>query len=136
MQPLIDRGVLSTIFHYSLNCNGTESFLSECNSEPIGFCFPIGVGVVCPVKNGVSHYLGQIIIIIVSNFYGCFIDSECEANDIRLVNGIISTQNGRVEVCVNGRWGLVCTNNWNNANSRVACRQLGYGGKYNYEFST
>ena len=79
---------------------------------------------------------GTIIIIIVSNFYGCFIDSECEANDIRLVNGIISTQNGRVEVCVNGRWGLVCTNNWNNADSRVVCRQLGYGGKLNYEFST
>ena len=61
--------------------------------------------------------------------------SPCTHGDMRLVDGSVPSE-GRVEVCVDGQWGTVCSslwwnyNSWTKANSDVACRQLGYyGGK-------
>ena len=48
--------------------------------------------------------------------------SDCINGDIRLVGS--SSNQGRVEVCVDGRWGTVC-----NKNSQIAetvCHQLGF----------
>lgn len=33
---------------------------------------------------------------------------------------------GRVEVCVDGVWGTVCSDLWGTEESSVACRQLGF----------
>ena len=53
----------------------------------------------------------------------------CEFGEIRLQNGLISSQLGRMEVCLNGVWGVVCTTEWDDTVATVACRQLGYEGK-------
>lgn len=51
--------------------------------------------------------------------------SSCKEGSVRLVNGSIE-QEGRMEVCIGGIWGSVCSSGWSYANSYVACSQLGH----------
>ena len=46
----------------------------------------------------------------------------CAQGAIRLQGGPLR---GRVEVCNNRVWGLVCSDLWDDVDARVACRQLG-----------
>ncbi len=59
--------------------------------------------------------------------------NTCTEEDIRLVDGLISTE-GRVEVCRNGRWRGVCDTNWNYRDAFVVCRQLGFPATGMYGF--
>ena len=49
--------------------------------------------------------------------------STCSHGDVRVVGGYTDYE-GRVEVCINGYWGHVCYNGWDNARVLVVCRQL------------
>ena len=51
------------------------------------------------------------------------------SGDLRLVqNGFTNSSytSGRLEIYHSGRWGTVCDYTWTTANTRVACRQLGF----------
>ncbi len=51
----------------------------------------------------------------------------CDDGEIRLVDGDDNTE-GRLEVCYNGQWGTVCSDEFGYVDGRVACRQLGFKG--------
>ena len=48
----------------------------------------------------------------------------CTNGDVRLVDGFTDREGGRVEVCMNGRWGTVC--NRNPPPAGAICSQLGF----------
>ena len=50
--------------------------------------------------------------------------TDCRGHGVRLVGGS-TIRDGRVEVCVNGRWGTVCNNNQEGIAGAV-CSQLGF----------
>ena len=50
---------------------------------------------------------------------------SCSYGALRLVGGRSSNE-GRVEICINGVWGTVCHSSWDNNDATVVCRQIGY----------
>ena len=49
-------------------------------------------------------------------------------NAVRLVSNGISQHQGRVEIFINGSWGWVCDDQWEDADASVVCRQVGFAG--------
>ena len=53
------------------------------------------------------------------------IESCTDVGAIRLSNGS-QLNEGRVEICLDGYWGSVCSNGWDEQDALVTCRQAGY----------
>ena len=88
-------------------------FLLACNSDQ----FQCSLGTIS--GNGTCINSSQICDGVIDCVGG-----EDEQN-IRLVGGILPIE-GRVEYCMNGEWGTICDDNWDNNDAKVVCRQLGY----------
>ncbi|ORU95125.1 MAG: hypothetical protein A6F71_10755 [Cycloclasticus sp. symbiont of Poecilosclerida sp. M] len=49
----------------------------------------------------------------------------CSNGDLRLQDGT-NLLEGRVEICMDGVWGSICDNLWDEFDAAVVCRQLGF----------
>ena len=49
----------------------------------------------------------------------------CDESNLRLVGGDFQRE-GTIEVCKNGVWGPICSDQWDVPDAAVVCRQLGH----------
>ena len=59
------------------------------------------------------------------NMYIAIDSTNCSHGDIKLTGGKSSNE-GDVQMCVNGTWGYICGWEWSYSNTNVVCKQLGY----------
>ena len=48
---------------------------------------------------------------------------SCQDGDVRLSDGLTPNE-GRVEICFDGRWGTVSDNGWSIPDAEVVCKEL------------
>ncbi|XP_061172595.1 deleted in malignant brain tumors 1 protein-like [Saccostrea echinata] len=87
-----------SILFDDVQCNGRETGLSECTFSSTNNCnHREDAGVIC----------------------------RLQGDHIRLSKGT-SVNEGILEVLINRKWGAVCDRNWDQSDTKVACRSLGY----------
>ena len=125
---LMQHRVLSSpppIYHLDdVDCNGYEITLSECSHPGIGVnncnIRQDEAGVMCTSELILPFFIIFIMMAPLDSI-------ECNETEVRLVDGL-TTDEGRVEICLNGVWGSVCDDAWGVRDVSVVCRQLGYSG--------
>ena len=106
---------------YEFSCSGTEQSLLDCYKYPIN-CYSLHYyfyythgGVTCQSIIYFYFFVYLFVYFVV----------KCKHGDIRLAGTSYSTI-GRVEVCLNGTWGTICSNSFDDKDASVVCKQLGY----------
>ena len=116
--------------------NSWQSFrnIIECLLNQGYCCIQLEVGKVFVIWiSGISTIQGLlelcILLYIPPKSFPIFTiaaSSQCFSNGKVCLVGGANSNEGRVEVCVNGMWGTVSNYQWDSREATVVCKQLGY----------
>ena len=124
----IPHAVSKPVYLHDVVCSSSDLNLLGCSfSKYSGHINDIEHAVVaCQKRKDYSKLLKfDCIHPYTNNSYTCIHVASCQNGDLKLVGGI-SENEGRLEVCFDQRWGTISGDGWTHADTRVACRQLGY----------
>lgn len=76
------------------------------------------------VKNKVNFHYKAPFNILYYNVLAYYV-GICEHGDVRLTGSSYTTV-GQIEVCINGSWGTICSDNWRDVDASVVCKYLGF----------
>ena len=112
-----DRGE-APVLVFDIYCSEDDKTLQECSVYASSISVPFYF-----YYSRVFRYYNYAIagIICQGNTTS---ESECTSGEVKLVGGQIASE-GRLEVCVDGFWGTVCDEGWDEEDALVVCRQLG-----------
>ena len=120
---------IGPVFLTDLFCTGSEASLIECRHSKVvqlgtnNFCtHSRDVGLRCERKTAI-HVLKVIHFFNLTTFTLAM----CSTGDVQVIssaNGNSGT--GRAQVCINGTWGTICNDFWENVDASIVCKQAGY----------
>ena len=105
---------------YSISCDGVETSIDECSIAHFVSAH------YCDVHDttGLRCHSKMTFWKVWIHFYWLI---GCPDGDIRIIPYRSYPESiGRIEVCVNGTWGTVCSDFFDDNDAKVVCRQMGY----------
>lgn len=102
----------------NVKCEGSEKSLYDCPHSSNSGCFRL--------EDASVNCLPSILQTIQFETHKLVRQRRhyCVSGSLRLVEG--TSTSGILEICDFGEWKAVCDNGWIDANTKVACRQLGH----------
>ena len=107
------------IFLDNVRCTGHERELLNCSFDSVSNCdHSEDAGVICGAvcRNGTVR-------LAIGDINDLYLDPD-NVEDVYFIKEELAR--GRVEVCIGGRYGTVCDNDWNFVDASVVCSQLGF----------
>ena len=107
------------IFLDNVRCTGHERELLNCSFDSVSNCdHSEDAGVICGAvcRNGTVR-------LAIGDINDLYLDPD-NVEDTYFIKEELAM--GRVEVCIGGRYGTVCDNDWNFVDASVVCSQLGF----------
>ena len=91
-----------------------------------------------PSPGNISFNMHCFMCMIQYQFFAALTIKEPRYGDLRLVRGTVTDgtfSSGRLEIYVNGQWGTICDDYFDQTDANVACKQLGFSRANSYRAS-